>query len=56
MQQILLNLLSNALKFTFEGIITINCSMIEDEGKWSLQISVTDSGVGISDEDQKKLF
>ena len=52
-----LNLLSNALKFTDEGdVITITTYLeIIDEEKF-LKISVRDTGIGISKEDQKKLF
>ena len=51
--QVVLNLHSNALKFTDEdGIITISCSVEEDY----VRISVEDTGIGISEQDQKKLF
>ncbi len=51
--QILLNLLGNALKFTPEnGKITVN--LLSDGQK--IEISVTDSGVGISADDAAKLF
>jgi len=44
--QVVLNLLSNALKFTDEdGIITISCSVEEDY----VRISVEDTGIGISE-------
>ncbi len=52
LEQILLNLLSNAIKFTEVGGIKIVVT-IENI---SLKISVIDSGIGISDEDQKKIF
>lgn len=50
----LLNLLQNALKFTFEGQITID--MTFDYELHRLRVSVTDTGVGIKDEDKPKLF
>ncbi len=53
--QIIANLLSNASKYTPEkGNITVSVSLAQEEG--FLQVSVTDDGVGISDQDQDKLF
>ena len=50
--QVIINLISNAVKFTDEGKITI-----EVEKKWSrLEIRITDEGTGISPEDQKVVF
>ncbi|MDR1865740.1 MAG: HAMP domain-containing histidine kinase [Bacteroidales bacterium] len=50
---ILRNLLSNALKFTCEGgAITVNTSQEDDYAV----VSVKDTGVGISQENQKKMF
>jgi signal transduction histidine kinase/putative methionine-R-sulfoxide reductase with GAF domain len=52
-KQILLNLLSNAVKFTPEGgRIGINARQADG----SVEISVTDSGIGIAPEDQPKIF
>jgi len=52
-----MNLLSNALKFTDEdGNVKISCGPIEKEGQSYLQISVEDTGCGISKEDQEKMF
>mmetsp|Transcript_17654 Transcript_17654/g.27313 ORF Transcript_17654/g.27313 Transcript_17654/m.27313 type:complete len:133 (+) Transcript_17654:1525-1923(+) len=54
--QVLLNLQSNALKFTQAGSVTIHVA-IEDEGEDKfLKISVADTGIGIPAEDQDKLF
>ena len=52
-KQILVNLLSNALKFTQEGSITIKASM---PVKNSVTMSVIDSGIGIARADQVKIF
>jgi len=57
-RQIMLNLLQNATKFTDEGSITVGAEVIEDtetSGPF-VKISVTDTGIGISPEDQKNLF
>jgi PAS domain S-box-containing protein len=50
--QIVLNLLSNALKFTFEGSITIRVTHDRD----SVVTTVSDTGVGIDEADQPRLF
>ncbi len=56
-RQILLNLFSNAAKFTDEGVISIDANQrVNPDGKREVIISVTDTGCGISPEDQKKLF
>ena len=58
--QVLLNLQSNALKFTRRGGVTLKAEIVEEEVDFGaqryLQISVTDTGVGIPWEDQDKLF
>jgi len=51
-KQILLNLLSNALKFTDWGMIKFTCRPIED----TLLFAVIDTGLGISDKDKENLF
>ena len=56
-QQILNNLFSNAAKYTQEGYIEIGLYEIDHPKLGpAIQISVTDSGIGISKENQKKLF
>lgn len=55
--QILSNLTSNAIKFTPQGEINIKISSQIIEGiKYQLKFEVIDSGIGISEENQKKLF
>lgn len=58
LSQVLVNLLSNALKFTFTGFIKIKIQNISSDSpdKCSLQFSVEDSGIGIKEEDEEKLF
>jgi len=53
-KQILLNLLSNALKFTHEGGITIRAKWLAKDRAVSL--SVSDTGIGIAGADQEKIF
>ena len=56
-RQILLNLLSNAAKFTDEGSITVHASVKDGPtGHPEITVKVTDTGPGIALEDQKKLF
>jgi CheY-like chemotaxis protein len=56
-RQVLLNLISNASKFTDEGAITVETSVQKSStGKLEALINVIDTGPGISIEDQKKLF
>ena len=56
--QVITNLLSNAAKFTPEhNQIMLNASLLEEVNKeCTLQIEVIDSGIGITDEQQKRLF
>ena len=56
-RQVLLNLISNASKFTDEGSITVEALVQKGPtGKIEALINVIDTGPGISIEDQKKLF
>ena len=55
LQQTLNNLLSNAIKFTPEGG-TVKVNVKRDEKDNMLIMSVSDTGIGISEEDQKKIF
>ena len=49
LHQIILNLVSNAVKFTTKGIITVKVSIVnEDEESVIIKFSVTDTGIGIS--------
>ena len=56
--QIITNLLSNAIKFTPEyGTIRLNVRLLEKKEKiCKLEISVTDTGIGITKEQQSRLF
>ncbi|MDR2124931.1 MAG: response regulator [Desulfovibrio sp.] len=56
--QVLANLLSNAVKFTPEGgTVRLDTRLLSEEnGLCSIQIEVTDTGIGISDEHQARLF
>ncbi|MDR1943423.1 MAG: response regulator [Synergistaceae bacterium] len=56
--QVISNMLSNAVKFTPDhGAITLDASLVRLEGdSCTLRIVVTDTGIGISPEQQKRLF
>ncbi|KAF2720977.1 hypothetical protein K431DRAFT_225201 [Polychaeton citri CBS 116435] len=57
LHQILMNLMSNAYKFTAKGNVTVRARIdFEDADSIKATISVSDTGIGISDEQQKKLF
>ncbi|WP_248903134.1 PAS domain S-box protein [Flavobacterium sp. K5-23] len=58
LKQILINLLSNAVKFTEKGTIKLNVSVLEklDEKRAVIRFSVIDTGIGILEENQKKIF
>jgi CheY-like chemotaxis protein len=57
LHQILFNLMSNSFKFTSQGSVTVR-AVIESEDAESIHaiISVADTGIGISEEQQKNLF
>ncbi len=57
LQQILLNLLGNALKFTAQGGVELICAFSPlSEGLGQLSLSVSDTGIGISPEEQTLIF
>ncbi|MBO6504162.1 MAG: response regulator [Kordiimonadaceae bacterium] len=56
-RQIMYNLLSNALKFTEAGGVTISASAEKrDQGQFFVRMSVTDTGIGINPETLSRLF
>ena len=56
-RQVLLNLISNASKFTEEGSITVSARLTTDlRGKEIVVVSVADTGIGIAEKDMSKLF
>jgi two-component system, sensor histidine kinase ChiS len=52
LQQIFLNLIGNAIKFTTEGKITVSSNVMND----SVEITVSDTGIGISEEKFDRIF
>lgn len=55
-RQILDNLVSNAIKYTDRGIVTIQAQVSEILGKPTLTLSVKDTGKGMTDEEKQKVF
>lgn len=55
-QQILINLANNAVKFTEQGGVDIRVDVSHDDGQSHVMFEVTDSGVGLSQEQQQQLF
>jgi len=54
--QILINLTNNAIKFTEKGFVRLELARVTGAGRPRVEFSVTDSGIGIREEDQQKLF
>jgi signal transduction histidine kinase len=55
LRQILLNLLSNACKFTKEGEVKLRASRVSNGRQW-IDLSVSDTGIGMTTDQQAKLF
>ncbi|MBZ5605598.1 MAG: hypothetical protein LAO79_25140 [Acidobacteriia bacterium] len=56
-RQVLLNLVNNAIKFTASGKIQVDCALEQIEGTTAiLRFSVTDTGIGLSEAQQKVIF
>lgn len=55
--QIINNLVSNAIKFTSDGKVVVDCSGVkQNNSKIKMEISIADSGIGILPEKRKNLF
>ena len=56
-RQIISNLVSNSLKFTDKGVVSISVEKMKEDGeRIEIRFSVQDSGIGIKIEDKEKLF
>ncbi|MDZ8185624.1 MAG: HAMP domain-containing sensor histidine kinase [Nostoc sp. ChiSLP02] len=53
LQQVITNLISNAIRYTESGTIIVMCQVMEKQ-KWA--IAVSDTGIGIAPEDQAQIF
>lgn len=57
LNQILLNLISNSIKFTDEGKVDINVKLAQElETEWKVEFTISDTGIGIAKEKQKSIF
>jgi len=63
LRQVLVNLVGNAIKFTEAGEVVVSCTRIEvagigakDDGSMTLRFDIRDTGVGITPEQQARLF
>ncbi len=57
LHQIILNLISNAVKFTAEGEINVSVKLLdEDEHNVTVEFSVVDTGIGIAEENLENIF
>ena len=56
LRQVLFNLLSNAAKFTEKGIVTLDISSKDYEGKIGIEFKVEDTGIGMTEEQLSKVF
>lgn len=56
LSQILLNLTNNAIKFTEQGVVSLEISQRSDDGQFLTEITITDTGLGVRAEDHEKLF
>ncbi|MCC7327587.1 MAG: response regulator [Burkholderiales bacterium] len=54
--QVILNLLSNACKFTDNGRIDISLVQVQSDGRTWLELAVKDTGIGMSHEQTERLF
>ena len=55
-RQLLLNLGSNAIKFTEEGIVEFKARRVDGDGQVRVRFEIVDSGIGLTLEQQGKLF
>ncbi len=55
-RQVFLNLVDNAIKYTYEGKVTVKAKLINNHGREKIQISVSDTGMGIAKKEKDEIF
>ena len=56
LRQILANLVNNAVKFTQEGSVHLHVNARKSDDKLTLRFDVTDTGIGLSEDQKERLF
>jgi signal transduction histidine kinase len=57
LQQILLNLVNNAIKFTARGHVEVGCELVKMEGQTAVvEFRIADSGIGMTESQQRVIF
>lgn len=59
LEQILINLMGNAVKFTNSGFVKIRVDVLHtmgENGLWKIRFSVQDTGIGVSPDQQQRIF
>ena len=56
LRQVLLNLISNAIKFTRNGSVSLECEVVRQSGEEWLEFRVIDTGIGIAEENLGRIF
>lgn len=56
LRQIVGNLVSNAIRYTDEGQVTVSARTFTDDGLCSLEVKVRDTGIGIPEESRSRIF
>jgi signal transduction histidine kinase/CheY-like chemotaxis protein/HPt (histidine-containing phosphotransfer) domain-containing protein len=58
LRQVLVNLVGNAVKFTTQGyvVVQVNRERDDEHGRLQVRFAVTDTGIGLSDEERRRLF
>ena len=56
-KQVLTNLISNAIKFTEQGNVTVRVMILEESSEGAtIKFEVSDTGIGLNDEQKERLF